>query len=136
MIIADTGYWYALMNRRDEHHQAAVRASQLYMKEKMITTSPVLTEVCHLLLDRIGNHAQVAFLAGIAESSTLVHPLSKANLEKASLLMTRYADLPMDFADAPSSSSPKSSATAASSALTNATSTPTAGRTTNPFKTY
>ncbi len=88
------------MNRRDEHHQAAVRASQLYMKEKMITTSPVLTEVCHLLLDRIGNHAQVAFLAGIAESSTLVHPLSKANLEKASLLMTRYADLPMDFADA------------------------------------
>ena len=48
MIIADTGFWLALFDRRDNHHQAA-RAFFVTLKEPFITTLPVLTEVCYLL---------------------------------------------------------------------------------------
>ena len=48
MIIADTGFWFALFDRRDNHHQAA-RAFFVTLKEPFIKTLPVLTEVCYLL---------------------------------------------------------------------------------------
>ena len=51
MIIADTGFWLALFDRRDNHHQA-VRAFFVTLKEPFITTLPVLTEVCYLLQTR------------------------------------------------------------------------------------
>ena len=100
MIIADSGYWFAIMNPRDEYHQQALLAAGKYGKERMITTLPVLTEVCQLLLGRIGSKAQAAFIAGIADGGAVIHHLSDEDLGKAAELMTRYADLPMDFADA------------------------------------
>ena len=57
MIIADTGYWLALGGKRDKHHQRAILFAQT-CKERMITTHAVMTEVCHLLLERQGVKAQ------------------------------------------------------------------------------
>ena len=51
MIIADTGFWLALFDRRDNHHQAVLDYF-LTIKEPFITTLPVLTEVCYLLQTR------------------------------------------------------------------------------------
>ena len=53
MLIADTGFWLALANRRDRHHRAAVDALDLLDDEPLVLTWPVLTETCYLLLDRI-----------------------------------------------------------------------------------
>ena len=64
MIIADTGYWLALANRDDRHHQVALQATT-GLREKLVTTWPVLTETCHLLLSRLGVAAQLAFLRGV-----------------------------------------------------------------------
>jgi len=49
MIIADSGFWVALVNPDDKHHQIAVRILKK-IDEPLITTYPVITEVCHLLL--------------------------------------------------------------------------------------
>lgn len=52
MIIADTGFWLVLSDEKDSYHQAANQAFQTH-DEPLITTWPVMTETCYLLLDRI-----------------------------------------------------------------------------------
>ncbi len=53
MIIADTGFWLALANRADRHHEKASAALR-GIREELVTTWPVLTETCHLLATRLG----------------------------------------------------------------------------------
>lgn len=53
MIITDSGFWVALVNPDDNHHQTAVH-TLVNINEPLITTYPVITEVCHLLLKRRG----------------------------------------------------------------------------------
>lgn len=57
MVIADTGFFYALMNRKDKYHQSAVKAIRT-LGSGLITTYPVITETCHLLLQRKGTTYQ------------------------------------------------------------------------------
>jgi uncharacterized protein len=99
MIIADTGFWLALASRTDRHHGAAVRALQ-GLHEGLVTTWPVLTETCHLLLARLGAQAELAFLRGMRDGSCTVFALGEAHLPRIEDLMEKYADLPMDLADA------------------------------------
>ena len=61
MIIADTGFWLALANRKDKYHQLATNKLN-EIKEPLITTHPVITETCYLLLNRLGNDAQCNFM--------------------------------------------------------------------------
>jgi predicted nucleic acid-binding protein len=61
MIIADTGFWVALFDSRDNHHQA-VRGFVPKINEPLITTLPVVTEVCYLLQRRCNQVKSVAFL--------------------------------------------------------------------------
>ena len=99
MIIADTGFWLALSNRRDRHHQTA-KTLLSELREPLITTWPVLTETCHLLLTRIGNDAQGRFIQSYASGAFDVLDLSRDDAPKIAKLMKKYADLPMDLADA------------------------------------
>ncbi len=51
MIIVDTGFWFGLLDRRDQYHSA--RYSFLSIcEEPLITAFPVLTESMHLLMNR------------------------------------------------------------------------------------
>lgn len=100
MILADTGFWLALGNRRDSHHDAALRAARRFEREGFATTWPVLTETTHLLCSRIGPAAMQAFMAGIDRGGGTVFDPPDDAVHRASVLMQRYADLPMDLADA------------------------------------
>ena len=42
------------------------------LREKLVTTWPVLTETCHLLLSRLGVAAQLAFLRGVQNGACSV----------------------------------------------------------------
>jgi hypothetical protein len=99
MIIADTGFWLALANRADHHHAAAVRALE-GLHEKLITTWPVMTETCHLLLARLGVKAELTFLRGLRDGSCTIFALGETHLPRIEELMEQYADRPMDLADA------------------------------------
>ena len=61
MIIADTGFWVALVNKKDKHHQKADGFAKT-TTEKLISTYPVMTEVCHILLKRQDITAQLNFI--------------------------------------------------------------------------
>jgi len=99
MIIADTGFWLALASRTDRHHQAALRAMS-GLREGLVTTWPVLTETGHLLLNRLGVTAQLAFLRGIRNGACSLFQVGDEHLPRIEELMAHYADLPMDLADA------------------------------------
>ncbi len=98
MVLADTGYWLALANRRDRWHQAAVAATR-HLDEPLVVTWPVLTETCHLLLSRLGPVAQARFLQQVS-ANVEVHEIGSERLDTLAALMEKYRDLPMDLADA------------------------------------
>ena len=99
MIIADTGFWLALANRRDRHHQAA-REALNGLRERLVTTWPVMTETCHLLTARLGVDAELRFLASAMHGGFTIFSLEQVHLPRVCELVEKYRDLPMDLADA------------------------------------
>lgn len=99
MIIGDTGFWLALANRRDRHHGTAKRALS-EVDEPLVTTWPVLTETCHLLVARVGERSARAFMESGSKGAFEIFDLSREHLPRICDLMQRYAQLPMDLADA------------------------------------
>ncbi|ESQ14974.1 MAG: PIN domain-containing protein [Thiohalocapsa sp. PB-PSB1] len=102
MVIADTGFWVALINRRDDFHERAKQklAELSRQNETLITTCAVMAETSHLLLSRVGQHAQHAFIEQYREGRFGVFDLNAQHASRVAELMHKYADLPMDLADA------------------------------------
>jgi predicted nucleic acid-binding protein len=99
VVIADTGFWLALANRRDKHHLAA-RAALERLREPLVTTWPVLSETCHLLLARLGSDAQLRFVEAGARGAFELFELAPRHFPRLGALMEKYRELPMDLADA------------------------------------
>jgi predicted nucleic acid-binding protein len=99
MVIADTGFWLALNNRKDQHHALAKRHLRR-LREPLITTWPVVTETCYLLLSRLGSTSQRRFVDSFSAGAFSVFDLRREHGARISALMESYADLPMDLADA------------------------------------
>ncbi len=98
-VIADTGFWIALTNRSDTHHARAVEVLE-GLERRLVTTWPVLTETCHILLRRGGTATQRRFLENWARGSFDVHDLNAGHAARTHSLMLHYESLPMDLADA------------------------------------
>ena len=100
MIIADTGFWLALLDKKDNYHEA-VNAFAPKINEPLISTLPVITEVCYFLQQRCHQLKAVAFLNAQQQANLFrLFEINDAHLSRMAQLMTQYADLPMDFADA------------------------------------
>ncbi|MEM9948225.1 MAG: PIN domain-containing protein [Cyanobacteria bacterium P01_D01_bin.36] len=95
MIIVDTGAFVALFDRSDTHHSRA-KAFFTNLQEPIITTLPVITEVCFLLQ----NHSKYNFLRTVDADAVELFPLKVQHFKRVLVLIEQYADLPMDFADA------------------------------------
>jgi len=99
VIIADTGFWLALANRKDADHARAATVLE-GLKEGLVTTWPVLTETCHLMVSRLGVDSELRFLRSLAAGAAVVFELTANHLPRIESLMKDYEDLPMDLADA------------------------------------
>jgi predicted nucleic acid-binding protein len=99
MIIADTGFWLALANARDRHHGRA-RHVLSTLQEPLVTTWPVLTETCHLLVSKLGSTSSARFIESGSNGAFQIFALEHAHLVRVAELMHKYADPPMDLADA------------------------------------
>jgi len=97
-MLTDTGYWLALANSNDTWHDAAVAATQ-QVSEPLLVTWPVVTEACHLLGRYGGPHAQTVFL-DVLRSAAEICQQDLHDLMSMADLIAKYADLPMDLADA------------------------------------
>jgi hypothetical protein len=97
MILVDTGPLVALFDPADGDHDRCVQQLAA-IEEPLCTTIPVLTETFHLLNPgSIGSQRLMDFIAG---GGLGVRDLDAAGLHRAFALMVRYADHPMDLADA------------------------------------
>jgi hypothetical protein len=99
MLIADSGFYYALADRSDRHHGRAVDLLEA-INEPLISTWPVLTEVSHLMTRRLSPAVAVQFMRNVADGFCVVHACNPAEIGRIAQLMEQYADLPMDLADA------------------------------------
>lgn len=99
MIIADTGFWLALADRRDADHHAAVEAMKR-LREPLVTTWPVVTETCHLMARELGVPTEIRFVQELERGAAQLFPLTVAHLSRIEALLEKYADLPCDLADA------------------------------------
>jgi predicted nucleic acid-binding protein len=100
MIAVDTGYFYALTDRRDAWHARALDCARRLDGEPMVTTWPVLTEACHLMAARLGTGFANELLADVVEGGISVWSPPAEGLARLPALMRKYASLPMDLADA------------------------------------
>jgi uncharacterized protein len=95
--LADTGGLLALLNPRDRWHRRCVDAFAT-LRLPLATSAAVLAELFHL----VGDHPDdLAAPWRLLHSGALtILPITDADLSALQELMERYADRPMDFADA------------------------------------
>lgn len=96
--LLDTGPIVAFLDPRDAEHET-VAAVMDSLSGRLMTTSAVVVEAMHLLGGvRGGAGLLIEFLLA---SQTEVHECTSVeSLADAARLMEKYADVPMDFADA------------------------------------
>jgi hypothetical protein len=97
MILVDTGPFVALFDPKDSLHSKC-KATLRTIREPLLTTIPVLTEVFHLLSP--GSPGSARLREFLLRGGVAVWFLDQAWTERALSLMERYADHPMDLADA------------------------------------
>ena len=95
--ILDTGPWVALIDRSESRHLDSVKWLKDF-RGYLYSTEAVLTEVMYLL--NFSTKAQLAALDFIVQSIVEIVPTDIESTQKAKTLITKYSDLPMDYADA------------------------------------
>lgn len=96
--IVDTGALVALFDKKDPDHDL-VRTAWTPLIGKFFTTGAVFTEALHFLQPIKGGTEAIAgfFRKGLVVIDDAFLP---SRIHAAVVLMTRYRDTPMDFADA------------------------------------
>ncbi|PZM85943.1 MAG: hypothetical protein DKT66_00620 [Candidatus Melainabacteria bacterium] len=98
-ILVDTGPIVAIVDSDESQHKACMKVLKtLPRRTKLLTASPVLTEASYLLSEVSLGQDRLFDLIDALQLSIV--PVTNSHLARVRSLMTRYHDLPMDFADA------------------------------------
>ena len=97
MILVDAGPLVALIDADDQHHAKCVAALQT-IREPLATVWPAVTEAMYLLSDV--SAAQDILWEMIERGPLQLLPLYASDVPRMRELMRKYADRPMDMADA------------------------------------
>lgn len=96
-LLLDTGPLVSLLDRSQRRHEDCVAFFESW-PGAVVTTEAVLTEATHLLgRVRGGREACIDF---VIEGGAQIVPPSLRSLRRTRELVTKYADVPMDYADA------------------------------------
>ena len=99
MTLIDAGPLIAITDAHDRYHSACSGALP-HLTVPLITTYPALTEAMYFLGARIGWHAQQRLFRLLHSGLVRPEDLAADGLARMEELMAKYADYPMDFADA------------------------------------
>jgi predicted nucleic acid-binding protein len=96
--LLDTGPIVAFLDDTDAAHRGVVRAFERFAG-RFVTTDAVIVEAMHLVSrSPAGPGLLIDFL--FSSQAAIHSSMSADDLLQAGELMTKYADVPMDFADA------------------------------------
>lgn len=96
-LLLDTGAFVALLDKSERNHSRCAEFFRNF-QGSLFTTEPVLTETVYLLGPSI--KAQRICIDFIMHGGATLVPQSSESLERCIVLMEKYHDVPMDFADA------------------------------------
>lgn len=96
-ILLDTGPLVAVLNRRDDQHARCVECWRR-LEGRLATVWPVLTEAAFLLSYAPGGVD--ALMAAIEREAFSILDIRRQDVGRMRQLLGKYADLPMDLADA------------------------------------
>ena len=96
-VLLDTGAFVALLDRSERNHKQCVEFFKDF-EGQLLTTEPVLTETIYLLGP--SPKAQKVSIEFILKGGAVLVPQSLESLSRVKVLMEKYSDIPMDFADA------------------------------------
>lgn len=99
MTLTDSGPLAALLNRNDQHHARCAAAAPA-LAAPMVTTMACFTEAMYFLGRGAGWNAQAQLWNLVLDGRLEVRSHTREDLERMRTLMKRYADTPMDLADA------------------------------------
>ncbi|MDP1652998.1 MAG: hypothetical protein Q8L56_09785 [Rhodocyclaceae bacterium] len=99
MLIADSGFFFGLSDRKDPWHNGCVRAYKA-LDEGLITTWPVITESTYLIGKYLGEQYRQRFLEQAFAETFTIFDITRRHGPRILALSQRYADHPMDLADA------------------------------------
>jgi hypothetical protein len=94
-IVVDAGPLIALFHKRDKHHRR-VKRFLATEKGRLVSTLPVVTEVCHFLNAR----GTIALLLWVRRGGLWLQPIGPEDFQEIATIIERYADRDIDFADA------------------------------------
>jgi predicted nucleic acid-binding protein len=94
-LLVDTGPLIAWFDAGDAHHETVARYLETFDGE-LLSSWPVLTETCHLLPQRM----VPAFMQWVADGGLTIAELPASATSALAERLGKYADLPMDLADA------------------------------------
>ena len=98
-VIADAGFWIALLNRDDVHHAKAA-AFHKQSQSRYVTTSFAIAESCAVLTHRNGAQIRRRLVALGGQGAYRIADHHTKDYVRFAALMEKYEDLPMDLADA------------------------------------
>jgi predicted nucleic acid-binding protein len=96
-ILIDSGPLIALFDRDDAYHRRMVA----FLKDqpfRFVTTLAVITEVSHMLDFNI--KVQIDFFEWVLRRGVILEDITQDDIPRIIMLIKKYQDLPMDFADA------------------------------------
>jgi predicted nucleic acid-binding protein len=96
-IIVDSGPLIALFDADDHYHHRALEFVR-HSRARLISTMAVITEAMYVLEDSLPARKNV--LAWIQNGGVMLIEPEAGDFERITQLIEKYADLPMDFADA------------------------------------
>jgi predicted nucleic acid-binding protein len=99
VTLTDAGPLIAIIDADEPDHDRCVQALD-EATLPLVTTWPALTEAMYLLARAGGIQAQQALWRLVHTDRLVIADLSASAVERSSRLMDKYADLPMDLADA------------------------------------
>jgi predicted nucleic acid-binding protein len=98
VITLDTSAIFALLNRRDDAHQAAVKALEAD-RGPFLVPAATLGELGFLVEDRLGVEVLDLFLEDL-ESGAYTLDCGEGDVSRVRALVRRYADLSLGYVDA------------------------------------
>ena len=99
-VLIDSGPLLALFNASDAWHAPVLAWLKQHPNVALVSTWPVLTEVCALLARRVHNQAALDFLLWVERGGLRVDAPVDASLPQMRRIAQRFASLPLDLADA------------------------------------
>jgi uncharacterized protein len=99
-VLVDSGPLLALFNKNDKWFGRICEWLETNPTIALITTWPVLTEVCAMLSRRVHNEAALDVLRWSLRGGILVDGAPHESLVTVLAVSERFADLPFDLADA------------------------------------